>query len=354
MKTPSRILITRTDRIGDLVLSTPVFSELRKRFPHAYLACLTFLENHEIVEGNPNLNEVLLYDKKGSEKGIFGQLRFAREVARKKFNVVIHLHATNRMHLLGWLARIPMRIGWARKQAWTLTHSLPDLKREGHKHEAAYNFDLLRFLNVECPPTLQPYFALPARAEKSLDVLLKNLNLDDERPWVILSPGASCPSKRWPAERFGYLADRIQEKYGARVIAISSAHDETLVSRIRENSALGVDDLSGRLSLSMLGHLLKRAALLISNDSGPVHVASAVGTPVISIFGRKQAGLSPRRWAPLDQQSKILWKDVHCDPCLAHACQIKFLCLDAISVEDVLEQVENFSDRFHSKGFSFK
>src|SRR3989338_975690 len=136
---PLRILITRTDRIGDLVLSTPVFSAVRQKYVNAWIACLTFAENREIVEGNPFLNEVVLYRKKDHEKGWIGNLKFARLLAKKKLDIVIHLHATNRMHFVSWLARIPMRVGYGRKLPWALTHSIPDLKKEGTRHEADYN-----------------------------------------------------------------------------------------------------------------------------------------------------------------------------------------------------------------------
>jgi len=114
---PLRILITRTDRIGDLVLSTPVFEAVRSQYPKAWIAILTFCENREIVEGNPYLDQVILYDKKGSEKGWLGNALFARRIAKDKFDVVVHLHATNRMHIVSWLAGIPVRIGYERKSA---------------------------------------------------------------------------------------------------------------------------------------------------------------------------------------------------------------------------------------------
>ena len=202
----NRILVTRTDRLGDLVLSTPVFEALRRRFPGAHLACLAFLENRPVVEGNPHLNEVLLYDKLGSERSWWGNLRFARRLAEKRFEVVIHLHPTNRMHWLGWLAGIPVRIGYRKKNAWALTHSIEDKKSEGTRHESEYNFDLLKSLGVEPPPRLAPYFPLQTKDRISLRYLLKNLKFDPERPYVVLNPVPAVPprsgrrsaSRAWP------------------------------------------------------------------------------------------------------------------------------------------------------------
>ncbi len=339
LKPTCRILVTRTDRIGDLVLSTPVFTALRRRFPQAWIACVTFSENRELVEGHPDLNEVILYDKKGREKGLLGNFLFAERLKSKKFDAVIHLHATNRMHWTGWLAGIPARIGWKRKSAWTLTHALPDIKKEGKQHESEYNFELLRFLGIEKPAQIEPYFPPNERARLSLEELLRHHGVDQDRPRVILSPAASCVSKRWPAERFGYLAEQLVNRYGVQILITGSAEDAALAAKIGAAANIELCDLTGRLSLGMLGELFKQSALLISNDSGPVHIAAAVGTPVISIFGRKQAGLSPARWRPLGIDTRVVWKDVGCETCLAHNCQIHFLCLDSISVDEVLHAV---------------
>ncbi len=354
MKSPTRILVTRADRIGDLVLSTPVFQAIREKFPESWLAGLTFCENREILEGNPYLNEVILYDKKESEKGFWGNLKFARKLAGKKFDLVIHLHATNRMHWVTWLAGIPVRVGYGRKCAWALTETHPDLKGEGKKHEAEYNFDLLKSLGIETPENIELCFPLKDRAHQSLNELLKHLKIPQDRPWVILNPSASCPSKIWPAERFGYLADAIAKKYEVVFLAIGSREDRKFVRKAKCAAVNPIFDLSGRLSLGMLGALLSRASLLISNDSGPVHIANAVGTPVISIFGRNQPGLSPTRWRPLQHDSRVVWKDVGCVECLAHNCQIGFLCLDAISVEEVLREVDHFANalRVLPQGYS--
>ena len=337
-RSPERILVTRTDRLGDLVLSTPVFEALRRRFPDAYIACVTFLENREVIEGNPYLDEVILYDKKGSEKGWLGNLIFASKLAKRRFDVAIHLHPTNRMHLVSWLAKIPVRIGYRKKNGWALTRTLEDRKAEGLKHEAEYNFDLLKFLGIENTQTLVPHFPLKERDRLSLAFLLENLGLDWEKPYAVFNPSASCPSKIWPADRFARLADELQGRHQLQIVLIGSRQDRRFAVKVREHLIRPVFDLSGKLSLGMLGWLLKKAKLLISNDSGPVHVARAVGAPVISIFGRNLSGLSPKRWGPLGEGGKVIHKEVACPVCLAHNCRINFLCLDVVSVEDVLEE----------------
>jgi len=340
-----RILVTRTDRIGDLVLSTPVFQALREKFPDAKIAALIFFEHREILEGNPYLDEVILYDKQGSEKGLWGQGRFAREIARKKFDMVIHLHATNRMHGMGRLAGIPVRIGWARRAPWALTHAIPDIKRQGREHESSYNFELLRPLGITKPKQTAPYFPVSEKAKRSFEELVRHLYLPQNRPWVVIHPFASCPSKVWHISRFAALARRLARGREVSVIMIGSEKDRPQASELNRLTGGLCHDLSGRLSLSTLGVLFKKSVLLVSNDSGPVHIAAALGTPVVSIFGRRDPGLSPERWRPLGENHQVLWHDTGCDPCLAHRCQIHFLCLDTVTVEEVMRAALRVLDR---------
>lgn len=341
-----KILVTRTDRIGDLVLSTPVFSAIRAKYPDVWLSVLSFQENREILDGNPYLNEVILYDKKGSEKGLWGQFLFANKIRNRDFDVVIHLHSTNRMHVMSWLAGIPKRIGWERKSAWALTHAISDSKKEGQKHEAEYNFELFKSLGVEKPAILKSFFPVSPKAVSSLESLFRHLEIPADKKWVVVSPGASCPSKRWPAGHFGEAVRQLSQNPSIVFLGIGSPAEKPLIEQVRQAAGEGLFprfwNLAGLLNLSMLGALLDKSVLLISNDSGPVHIASAVDTPSVSIFGRNQPGLSPVRWKPLHPDAKVLWKNIGCDPCLAHNCPIGFLCLEAILPSEVVASAQEF------------
>jgi heptosyltransferase-2 len=155
-------------------------------------------------------------------------------------------------------------------------------------------------------------------------------------PLIAVHPGASCRSKRWPAERFAAVADRLAERFGAKIVVVTGPDEvqvgKELVSRMRAPALCAF----GLFSPSELAGLLAQVRLLISNDSGPVHLASAVGTPVVAIFGRWGGGLSPTRWGPTDPKSIVLHQDVGCRPCLAHRCPIGFVCLQAVSVDEVV------------------
>lgn len=332
-----RILITRTDRIGDLVLTTPLFKALREKFPKAHLAVLVFLEHREIVQGNPFINEVILYDKNGTEKDLLGQLLFSQRLRSKKFDIVIHAHGTNRVHLASWLAGIPVRIGYDRRAPWALTHVHRYNKKEGLRQEAEYLLELVEPLDVLPPQKLETFFPVPDRAVRSLENLLLFHKVPRDLPWIVLNPSASDITKMWPAEHFGELVTRIGKDRSYVFLGIGTRKDRAIIQKMKQNTPVPIFDLSGRLSLGMLGALLKRAALLVSNDSGPVHIATAVGTPVVSIFGRYEPGLGPKRWQPLGKDSRVVAKDVSQIP----EAERKFTYINEIPVEEVWKAVRD-------------
>ncbi|MBI3615070.1 MAG: glycosyltransferase family 9 protein [Candidatus Omnitrophica bacterium] len=334
-----RILIVRTDRIGDVILSTPVIRALRAAFPDAYLGMMVRPANRELIEGNPDLDAVILFDKDGPQKSGRGTLRFAGELRKHRFDTALILHSTNRVILLAWLAGIRRRIGYARRLRWLLTDPVPYIKREGDRHELEYNLDLLRRIGVE---SKERTLSVPVRPEQEqkVGIFLEAHGISNGSGSLIaVHPGASCPSKRWPADRFAQVADGLAGRYQARIIVVTGPEEVQFGEQVVGRMAHPALRALGTLSLGEMGALLKRARCLVSNDSGPVHLACAVGTPVVSIFGRWGGGLSPTRWGPTGPKSIALHHDVGCRPCLAHRCPIGFICLEAVTVEEVLAAV---------------
>lgn len=334
-----RILVTRTDRIGDVILSSPVFEAIKKRFPASYVAALVLRENEVILRGNRWIDQVIVYDKKGHDKSWWRTVHFGLGLKRYDFDVVIHLHPTNRVHWMSYVAAIPIRIGYRRNFHNVLTHAIEEKKWQGTKHEAEYNFDLLKLIDVKRPEWFKLFFGLDERDKDELRAVLQG-KLTSR--YVVYHPSARCPSKVWPADRFGAVADALAARNGITSVIIGDGNGVVHADEMQKSMKRNAVNLAGKLSLGMLGWLLKDAELLVSNDSGPVHVAAALGTPVVSIFGRNQGGLSGTRWAPLSPRSSFLQKDVGCIQCLAHECQMNFKCLKELSVEDVLREVRKY------------
>jgi heptosyltransferase-2 len=334
-----RILIARTDRIGDVLLSTPVIKALRDRFPQSYIAMMVSPYAKDIVAGNPYLDKVIVLDKEGKHKGWFRSVKLVRELKKEKFDLALILHPASRVHLLTFLSGIPRRIGYDRKLGFLLTDAIKHTKQLGEKHESEYNLDLLRYLGIEAKDRS---LFMPVRidSEKWVQGFFKQEAVNETDRLLALNPAASCPSKIWPVERFAQVADRLAQKYGFKILVISSAKDYKLADNLIKHMHSAAINLAGKTSITQLAGILKRCQLFISNDSGPVHIACAVGTPVISIFARNQAGLSPKRWGPVGARDRILHKAA-CIECLAHNCQKGFACLKAISVEDVISAADS-------------
>jgi len=334
-----RILIVRTDRIGDVLLSTPVIEELRRAYPNAYIAMMTSPYAKEVVSGNPYLDEVIVYDKDKRQRSWRSSLKFSRNLKKKRFDAAIILHPTNRVHLVTFFAGIPKRVGLNRKLGFLLTDRIEHTKQLGEKHEIEYNLDILRYMGIE-PKDNRLFMPIKPTEEKWAESIFRSENIKPADKVLAVHPGASCPSKVWPSQRFAQAADRLIDKYGFKVILISGPKDVKLTQDVISHMRHPAVNLAGKTSVSQLASVLKRCRLFISNDSGPVHIASALDVPVISIFGRNQKGLSPDRWAPLGKLAKALHKDVGCVECLAHNCVKDFICLKAITVEDVIQAAD--------------
>lgn len=337
-----RILIIRTDRIGDVLLSTPVIKALRNKFPQAYISMIVAPHAKDIVEGNPYLDEVIIYDKDGKHRSWWRTFKFASRLNKKKFDLAMILHPTNRVHLLTYLAAIPQRIGYNRKLGFLLTHQQKHLKQEGLKHEAEYNLDLLSEIGVT-GDAHDLFMPIKQDSEQYVQELFRKEGISPTDKILAINPGASCPSKIWPTERFAQVVEKLASIYNLKIIILSGSKETYLANKIVLYYGIKgkIINLAGKTSISQMASILKRCTLFISNDSGPVHIASALGTPVISIFGRKQPGLSPQRWSPLGKFDKYLHKDVGCIQCLAHNCRKEFACLKAISVEDVISAADS-------------
>jgi heptosyltransferase-2 len=221
-----------------------------------------------------------------------------------------------------------------------LTDRLKHTKELGEKHELEYNLDLVRYLGIE-PKDKELFMPIKPESEEWLKELFRQEGINNHDRLLAIHPAASCPSKIWPNERFAELADRLAQKYGFKVLVIAGPKDIALAQNVIKQMHHPTVNLAGKVSVSQLASALKRCQLFISNDSGPVHISAAIGTPVISIFGRSQKGLSPKRWGPRGQKDRIAHKTVGCVECLAHNCIRDFACLKAITVDYVLDMADS-------------
>ena len=337
-----KILVTRTDRIGDVILSLPAIKAIRKAFPDAYIAVMVQPRIDDILKGNPHIDEVIVYDKNKKHKSMLRNIDFIKGLRSEKFDMVLNLHSTKRTNLLCFLAGIPRRIGYARGKAdFLLTDKIEYTKKSGEKHEAEYSLDILRYLGIN-PEFSNPFVCVQQEDEKRAEEILEGLGIANGEKFAILHPGASCKSKMWPLKNFAKIGDMLMENLKTKVMINLVPGQADLGEKVKgmmKNKPVFFCDPT---TLGELAALFKKAGLVISNDSGPVHIAAAVGCPVISIFGRNQKGLSPVRWKPLGAKALAIHKDIGCTECLAHDCKKGFLCLESVSAQEVFEKAKDF------------
>lgn len=337
-----RILIVRTDRLGDVLLSTPAIKALRDAYPSAYIAMMVSAHAVDLIEGNPYLDEVIVFNKQTNEKGAWGAFRCAVHLRSKKFDVCFILHPTVRVHVLMYLAAIPRRIGYDRKCGFLLTDRIVHDKQAGEKHESEYALDLLRYAGIE-PGDNKPFMPIREESEAWVEKEFQKAGILRTDKLLAIHPAASCRSKLWPEENFAKVCDTLIERAGFKVVIVAGPEDAGIAVRIRNKMRHPAVTFAGKASLSQLASILKRCRLFISNDSGPVHIASALGIPVVVIFGRNQKGLSPVRWGPLGEGNIVLHKNVGCVECLAHNCIKDFACIKAVTPDEVIKVVADFN-----------
>jgi heptosyltransferase-2 len=324
LKTFKNILIVRTDRIGDVVLTTPAIKAIHRSYPGSRISILVLPATHDLVEGNPYVDEILVDDRQGRHKNPFGFLRLAREIRSKKFDLAVIFHTKRRYNLACYMAGIPCRLGYKNnKFGFLLTHPLKDVRPQGTKHEAQYCLEVLKVIGVETND-LNVFVPSQKEADAWSAQWMRENNLRSNEI-IVIHPGASDSTKCWPAENFVRLIDRLAERYALKIVLIGSVQTMPVAEAILRQTRIPSQflNLTGKTSLAQMVSLLRRARLLISNDSGPVHVAAGVGTSVISLFLRNQPGINAERWKPLGIKSFILSNSP-----------------TSFSVEDVLELTE--------------
>ena len=300
------ILIVRTDRIGDVVLTTPVIKALRETYPDSKISILVAPATCDLVDGNICLDDVLVDDRGGAHKGLSGFIKLIKLLRQRTFDCALVLHTKKRTNLTCFLSKIPVRIGYKNnKFGFLLNRPVTDVRRTGEKHEAQYCLDVLKEIGIECHDM---DIDLPVKEDalRWVDQFRREHNISEYDRLMAIHPGASDPSKRWPENRFAELIDALVDQYRAKIVMVGAADTDLIAKEIISLSKNEAVNLAGKTTVGQLAGLLMGCDLLVSNDSGPVHVAAGVGTPVVSIFTRNQPGINPERWRPLGEKARVV------------------------------------------------
>ena len=262
------------------------------------------------MSDNPHLDEVIPFEESRGILGFFRWIGLIGRLRAERFDACYLFHRSFTRALTVWLAGIPSRIGPAtRKQAGLLTHpAVMPSKEEIHK--AAWYMKIVEADGV-APDGPSYDLVLLSDDLASADRLLREFGIQPAEKFVAVHPGANWPPKRWSLEKFARLADGLRKKRGIKTVFIGGPDDLELVKRIRSLMQTEMFAATGKTSLRESAAILRRAAVLVSNDSGPLHMGAAVGTPVVGLFGPSD----PRRYGPLDDRARVVTTDLWCRPC---------------------------------------
>ncbi|MBS0183268.1 MAG: lipopolysaccharide heptosyltransferase II [Nitrospira sp.] len=337
---PSKILVRAPNWIGDAVMCEPAVRGLRSLFPEAELTMLAKPAIAELFIAHPSLHRLLVYDDKGAHAGISGKWSLAGSLRRHRFDLAILFQNAFEAALLAWLAGIPRRYGYATDgRVFLLTEPIAVPRGSVPEHQVEYYWNLLRPLGLADGATL-PTLLVSADEDRKADVRLASSGIDSSDLIIGINPGSTYGSaKRWLSDRFAEVAKRLVR----RLEQTESAHVAVVVLGAKGEESLGEDIaaqlgsrsvvLSGGTTIRELMAVVKRCRLLITNDTGPMHIAAALGVPVVAVFG-------PTDWrttAPYGQARSIVREAVDCAPCLLRECPIDHRCMTRISVDRVYE-----------------
>ncbi|HJR76231.1 MAG TPA: putative lipopolysaccharide heptosyltransferase III [Nitrospiraceae bacterium] len=329
----TNILVIKLRHIGDVLLATPVLRTLKEAFPQARLTALVNRGTESVLRHHPDLDEILI-----AEKGTMAaQLRFLRKLRRKRFDCVVDLTDGDRSAFMSLATRAKTRIGFNAEHRWRgllYTHVVKPSPEDAHRIE--YDLAAVRSLGLTSA-TARPTLYLSSDEELSAKQVLNELSAEDGRSskLIIIQPGARYPLKVWPGERFAELADRLVRAVPCRILLGGDSGERSVAEAVRDRTQCRPTVIAGRLSLLEFGALLKQCDLFIGNDGGAMHMAAAVGTPVVALFGPTY----PQRWGPRGAPSEILYKGLDCRACYHPVCiRGEQNCMRLISVDEVFER----------------
>ncbi len=332
-----RIVIFNVNWLGDVLFSTSALKALRKAFPEAHIASIVHPRTIEILHDNPNIDEIIIFDEK--DKHLLSKFSFVSQLAKKNFDTAYLFHRSFTRSILMALAKIPHRIGYKAKKRTGLFLTQRIALPKEKMHRADYFLNILKQSGITCQLCDYEFF-VDDRSRKKIAELLKKEKVSDSDFLVCLNPGGNWNLKRWQKERFAQVANRLALELKARIVITGSAKDLSLAKEIASQTKEAPIITCGSTNLKELGAIIEKSKLFISADSGPMHIAVALGVPTIALFGPT----SPEITGPRGKgKIKIIQKDIGCViPCYQVNCKDN-RCMKAINVEDVIRAVREIN-----------
>lgn len=331
-----KILVLRYRSIGDILLANPSLHGLRSAFPNAKIDIIVDDLFEEILRANPNVDRVILNPRKPDGPKWKADFEMVKKLRAEEYDIAVDLHSGPRSAALAFLSGAKWRAGHAFRLRNRLSYNVPVTTATTDEHTWKVQFKVVAELGVDWPATPEYFLSVSDEMAKSVNERLKKAGFSSDHPLVLLHPGARVMVKRWPAERMGELARWLVDEKGAAVFLAGAPADEDEIRKIRKASGYALPYFTD-LNIGELVALIKRSAMIVCNDSGPMHIAGVLNIPTVALFGPSD----PHVWAPVGEKKAVLTcAPMECMPCDQKHCPYEGNhCMTRISVDEVKREV---------------
>jgi heptosyltransferase-1 len=336
--TYKNILIVKLSAIGDVIHALPVVYALKQAYPEARITWVVEKPSYDLLTNNPYIDEIIIFDKP-KFKSLSGLLlngyKLARQLKSHKFDLTLDLQGLFKSAAIAYLSGAPKRLVYC--NARELSHLISQRICGKHENSHVVNryLDVPRHLGVKIDKVLFPIHTTEIEAQKA-EAVAKHAGFRIDNPYVVLAPGTNWESKCWPTTHFAKLADKLYDNNVIPVI-IGGPNDVRLANEIMSNTKIPPIDLTNKTSLKQLAYIIKNAKVFVGGDTGPMHLAAAVGTKVVAIFGPTD----PKRNGPYGEANVVLQGDEKCLSCWKRTCKYgnQATCMSDVSANQVYDVI---------------
>jgi heptosyltransferase-2 len=332
---PEKIIIRMPNWIGDLVMATPILTDVRKAFPNAHITAMSRSPICDLLKEDRDIDELFCFSKVSS----FGRRSEKRDIIEKlrrgKYDLGILLTHSFSSAWWYWLGSVKRRLGYQGNGRGLLLTDKVALPENVHQQHLVITYKmLLSKLGIPLSET-RPRLFLSDKELEEARTLLRQLGITPQHRLVGINPGAAYGSaKCWLPDRFRKVTERLQKNEGVKIIYFGDQASMPLVKEICQGLPSPVINLAGLTSLRELASLIKLCSVLLTNDSGPMHIAAALGTPLVALFGSTSEVVTGPYKA-----GKVIHKHVECSPCYQRVCPIDFRCMKRIEADEVYDEI---------------
>ena len=325
------ILLIRLSSLGDIVLTSPAIRAVRKHFPSARISMLVASQSADLLTENPHLDEIVQFDRRAKDKNTAEMLKLVRILRERQFDLAIDFQRKFRTSLLGYLSGAKCRVGYHQPKGLLCSVRVSD--SSGHAIDRY--FALLHAVGIEARDRTLELFLTDSDRAYARDAMEKQRVCED-RPIVGLFPGAGWKLREWMPDRFAAIGDRLVRDFDAQVVIFGGPHERQLASNVANLMTERATSFAGNHQIRQSAALIERCNLFLTNDTGPMHIAAALHTPTVSLFGPG----NHIRFQPLDSIHTTIRHDVPCNPCKQFTNRCKDnVCMKLITVDEVWETI---------------